>query len=275
MPLEKKPKKLAPRSRIPPDFRPYKVQDGDGWKKIAKLHGMEVWELIFENFQTRNVEEINWYLHHYVGCKKQTHDGKNWMFSASADPGIIYVPITRIFMPPMYIEGKAPSKLKNVWAGIGKSHSGDLFIIGAHDLTGRIYNVGDELPDVRNAVININGWKFGAGLGASIGAVFIIAHGYEQPRDMIGVSGGWDFDVAIVAKLGDILKGVKGIGKAVDTIQKYKKARYLTENAIKNLGITKPGVYTIPIPFAGAGAHIWGGYKFGDVSVFSSGRGIP
>lgn len=131
MPLEKKPATLAPKSRVPPDFRPYKVQNGDSWNKIARLHGMEVWELIYENFKTRDPDEVNWYLRHYVGCKKPTKDGKNWMFSASADPGIIYLPITRIVMPPMYIEGKVPSKLKNVWAGIGKSHSGDLFIFHA------------------------------------------------------------------------------------------------------------------------------------------------
>lgn len=90
----------------------------------------------------------------------------------------------------------------------------------------------------------------------------------------IFVAGGWDFDVAIAAKLGDVFKGVKGLGKAIDTIQKYKKLRYLTENAIKNMGITEPGVYTIPIPLAGVGLHLWGGYKFGDVSVFQEGKGI-
>jgi hypothetical protein len=51
--------------------------------------------------------------------------------------------------------------------------------------------------------------------------------------------------------------------------------RYLTENVIKNIGITTPGVYTIPIPLAGAGLHIWGGFKFGDIKIFSSGTGIP
>ncbi len=81
-------------------------------------------------------------------------------------------------------------------------------------------------------------------------------------------------DVAIGAKLGDFLKAVKGLGKAVDTIQKYKKLRYITENAIKSVGIAKPGVYAIPIPMAGAGLHLWAGFKFGDVTVVSTGKGI-
>ena len=72
--------------------------------------------------------------------------------------------------------------------------------------------------------------------------VFVIAHGFETASEMVGVSGGWDFDVAIGAKLGDFLKGVKGIGKAIDTIEKYKKTRYLTENAIKNLSRISPNV---------------------------------
>lgn len=274
MPIEKKPKNLIPRDFKPPSSKPYKVKNGDSLKKIARLHKMEVWELIYENFRTRTPEEVNWYLKHYVGCTKTTVDGKNYMFSTDARPGIIHIPERVIDLPPVYIEGKPPSMLRNVWAGLGKAHSGDLFIVGAHDLTGMVYNLGDELPDVRNAMVNINGWKLGPGLGGSIGAVFIIAHGYSTAYEMRGVSGGWDFDVAIVAKLGDFLKGVKGLGKAVDTIQKYKKLRYLTENVIKNMGIMEPGVYTIPIPLAGAGIHLWAGYKFGDVDIFRTGKGI-
>ena len=168
------------------------------------------------------------------------------------------------------------SKYRKIWTGLAKSHSGDLFLVGAYDVTGKVYNLGwDEESEVKNVVININGYKFGPGLGASVGAVFVIAHGYENAAEMNGVAGGWDFDVSIGAKLGDFFKGVKGLGKVVDTIEKYKKMRYLTENAIKNLGISKPGIYTIPIPFAGAGLHLWAGYKFGDVSVVDTGTGVP
>ena len=84
----------------------------------------------------------------------------------------------------------------------------DFFLIGAHDLTGVIYNLGGETP-VKNAIININGWKFGPGLGGSIGAAFVLAHGYGSPGKMNGVTGGWDFDLALAAKLGDFLKASK------------------------------------------------------------------
>lgn len=271
MPIEKAPRNKIPKNYLPPSSQPYKVKDGDSFESIAQKFGMEEWELIYENFKTRDPAEVNWYLRNYVGCQKQTLDGSNWVFSSDANPGIIHIP-NQVIDLPKHVE---PSKLKNVWAGIAKSHSGDLFVIGAHDLTGKIYNLGDELPDVRNAVININGYKFGPGLGASVGAVFVIAHGYSDSCSMNGVSGNWDVDIAIGAKLGDFLKGLKGIGKAIDTIQKYKKLRYLTENAIKNYGILNPGIYTIPIPLVGAGLHAWGGFKFGDVTVFNRGKGIP
>ena len=275
MPIERKPTNLVMNGYMPPHTTPYKVRDGDSWHKLARRYNMDPWDLIHLNFKSRDPAEVNWYLRAYVGCTKASGDRRNWMFSSDAEPGIVHVPMRAMEMPPAVGEGAAPAKLRTVWAGLAKSHSGDLFVIGAHDLTGKVYNLGDEIPNIKNAWININGWKFGPGLGGSIGAVFIIAHGYETAGEMNGVSGGWDFDVAIGAKLGDFLKGVKGLGKAVDTIQKYKKLRYLTENAIKNLGITKPGVYTIPIPVAGAGLHVWGGYKFGDVTVPGTGVGVP
>lgn len=275
MPIERRPTNQVLKGHVPPHTTSYRVRDGDNWTKLARRYDMDPWDLIQLNFKTRNTAEVNWYLRTYVGCTKQTGDRKNWMFSADAEPGIVHVPMRAIEMPPMVIEGTAPSKLRKVWAGLGKAHSGDLFVIGAHDLTGKIYNLGDEVPDIKNAWVNINGWKFGPGLGASVGAVFIIAHGYEKASEMYGDSGGWDFDLAIGAKLGDFFKGVRGLGKAVDSIQKYKKLRYLTENAIKNIGITKPGVYTIPIPLAGVGLHAWGGFKFGGITVPGTGVGVP
>lgn len=275
MAVEKKPAHPLPLGHVPPGTSPYKVSDTDSWVNIALRLQMDAWDLIYLNFKTRDPDEVNWYLRHHVGCRRQTADGDNWMFSSDANPGVIHVPIRRITMPPMVIEGKAPSKLRKVWAGLGKSHSGDFFVIGAHDMTGKIYNLGDDASNVRNAWININGYKFGPGLGGSVSAVFVIAHGYDHASGMDGVAGGWDFDVALFSKLSDFLKGVKGLGKSIDTIEKYKKMRYLTENAIKNAGINKPGVYTLPIPFAGGGVHLWAGYKFGDVTVVSAGLGVP
>ena len=96
--------------------------------------------------------------------------------------------------------------LPSVWAGLGVSHSGDLFVVGAHNLSARLLSLEDEESSIRYANINVNGFKFGAGLGGSISAVFVLAHGYDDPQEMIGVSGGRDFDLAIGAKLSDFLR---------------------------------------------------------------------
>jgi hypothetical protein len=272
VPVEKRPVKLVPKDYNPPSSVLYRVKDGDSFISIAQKYNMEEWELIYENFKTKDTAEINWYLHNYVGCKKQTTDGRNWTFSSDAYPGFIHIPDQIINIPRLVKH----SALENVWAGIAKSHSGDLAVVGAHDLTGKIYCLGDELPDIRNGILNINGYKFGVGLGASIGAVLVVAYGYSSLSDMNGeVTGAYDFDLSLGAKLADFIKGLKGLGKVIDTIQKYKKLRYLVEVGIKNRGVTGPGIFAIPIPLAGVGLHVWVGFKFGDISIFRSGKGIP
>jgi hypothetical protein len=91
--------KETPRGKdlpLPKDYRPqngtpYKVQDGDDWVKIAKRRGIKVWELIYFNFKTTNPREVNFYLERNVGCP-EAPDKKNYMFSSSSAPGIIYIP---------------------------------------------------------------------------------------------------------------------------------------------------------------------------------------
>jgi len=274
MPIERKPSKLVRRGFVPSNFKPYIVKNGDTWRSIATKHGLDVWELMYENFRTSDVAEINWYLKNYVGCIETTANQDNWIFSNKAKPGRIYVPTRDNVIPITRNTTIAVPELKRIWVGVAKAHSGDLGIVGAHDTTGIIYNLGDKLPDMRNARLNINGFKFGPGLGGSISAVFVLAHGYDTAEDMNGVTGGWDFDIAIAAKLDSFIKGIRAIGDLVDTLQKYKKMRYLTENLIKNMGITEKGIYTLPIPFVGAGIHLWAGFKFGDVKTSNYGKGI-
>lgn len=159
--------------------------------------------------------------------------------------------------------------LPGVWAGIGVAHSGDFILLGAHNLSARLYSLGDSGASVQYASININGSKFGIGLGGSVGAVFVLAHGYDDPQEMMGLSGRGDFDLAVGAKLGDFLKGVRALRRVIDTMEEYKKLTYVAENAIKNLGVNirEPDLITLPIPLAGIGLHGWVGYRFGDTSV--------
>ena len=86
------------------------MKDGDTWESVARANGLGVSYLIEANFKTKNPAEINWYLHHYVGCKQATPDGKNWMFSSTAEPGLIRIPRgARIRLSvPMNIQGQNP-----------------------------------------------------------------------------------------------------------------------------------------------------------------------
>lgn len=276
MPVEETPARPVSKNRKPEGFTQHKVKDGETWEEIAKRYNLTSNELAYENFRTTDPAKINWYMRNHVGCTQQTEDGKHWALSSDANPGTIQVPTRKIDVPRR-LEGerKVPS-LKNVWAGIAKAHSGDLFVIGAHDLTGMVYNLGDGVPDVRNATLNINGFKFGAGLGGSVSAVFVLCYGYNSADAMNGLTDGRDFDLALGPKLSGYLKSIGGVDDILDTVQKYRKSRYVAENLMKNREIVsgESGIITLPIPAAGVGLHAWVGYKFGEVSIMRTGKGI-
>lgn len=93
----------------PADSEPYRVTDldtKDGWRGIARKHNLDVNVLINFNFKTRNPDEVNWYLRRNVGCNLATDDRMNWMFSTSAHPGIIYLPLKKIEGDGLVVEGR-------------------------------------------------------------------------------------------------------------------------------------------------------------------------
>jgi hypothetical protein len=84
-----------PAHPLPPGPRPgaaYRVHTHETWETVAVKHKVTVAELIANNCGLNvTPEEINWYLHTRVGCNV-THDKKNWAFSDSASPGLVYIP---------------------------------------------------------------------------------------------------------------------------------------------------------------------------------------
>lgn len=94
----RRPTNPLPKSFVPQGGVPYRVVNGDSWVKIAGQHNMNPWALIRFNYPNLPVDEeaasreVNWYLQEYVGCLDVTPDRKNYVFSLSATPGIIYVP---------------------------------------------------------------------------------------------------------------------------------------------------------------------------------------
>jgi hypothetical protein len=86
-----------PQRPLSPQYRPtggisYKVRDGDSWWSLAAKSAVNPWWLVQYNFETRDPDEVNWYLRDRVGCTKKTPDGNNFVFSQAAQPGIIYLP---------------------------------------------------------------------------------------------------------------------------------------------------------------------------------------
>lgn len=101
------PRNLTRRDYVPRDSKPYKVRDVDSWvtcatsAQDAAQMSIGPWELIRFNFPSlpqskrEAALEVNWYLFNYVGCNKITKDGRNFIFSSSANPGIIHLPVAR------------------------------------------------------------------------------------------------------------------------------------------------------------------------------------
>lgn len=77
----------------------YRVRTGDSWESVARANGSSAWALIEFNFpvvrsagdfQTK-CRQVNWLLHHEVGCM-QSADGRNYRFDSADSPGVIYIP---------------------------------------------------------------------------------------------------------------------------------------------------------------------------------------
>jgi len=110
MPIERIPNAPLPASYTPPDSIAYRVGDGDTWSSLAAKARLDIWKLIEFNFRTRDPAEVNWYLRRNVGCNKPTADGKNWSFSRSASPGIVYLPRPATTPLPVVVR-EAPVKV--------------------------------------------------------------------------------------------------------------------------------------------------------------------
>ncbi len=107
---EKRP--LHPLPEGPRPGAKYRVRISENWETVARKHQVTVGELIANNCGMNvTPEEINWYLHTRVGCNV-TYDNKNWAFSDSANPGLVYVP------PPGTVpSGSQNPEIKTLYGG--------------------------------------------------------------------------------------------------------------------------------------------------------------
>jgi len=91
-----------PDDPLPANFEPegfvekHSVSDGEDWASVAAKYNVNVKDLIYFNFHTNIPEEVNWYLRRNTGCNVSKDGGRNWAFSSSADPGLIYIPPSEV-----------------------------------------------------------------------------------------------------------------------------------------------------------------------------------
>lgn len=121
----------AEKKYVPPGGYPVTVKAGMDFWKLAdrpevKDKGWTAMDLIEYNFRTRDPKEVNWYLYNKVGCR-ESYDRKNYAFSSSDQPGVIYLPMIETETP---ITGNPPAPVEedgcfqDLWMGIGAKAGG-------------------------------------------------------------------------------------------------------------------------------------------------------
>jgi len=144
-----------PAHPLPEGPRPgtsYPVKDGESWGSVATKFKVSVKDLIANNCGTGvTPEEINWYLHKRVGCN-ETPDRHNWAFSASAKPGIVYIPTTS----SVAVAGQNP-RINTLYGGPTDDGCGGVTWMVEFELPKKAENDGwiiqrvDRRYDIRNA----------------------------------------------------------------------------------------------------------------------------
>lgn len=262
MAIEKTPKNRLPKNYKPFGGVPYKVKTNDDWGSVARAHGINTQELIQFNFCTLDPAEVNWYLRENVGCRHETHDHKNYMFTSDAQPGIIYLPC---LADPM-----------NAWFGIGGT-TGTMFgFVGIETCVGYVASL-DDLG--KGMMITASTKRLGGGAGVTGDACFIFITGVNNPQKLNGhLQGGIDFNLSLGSNWGKIAQAASKVRQLQPLINALSKLGAKTPNALKQalkahpdkwvelskagrtvkdfIGIDpngEPNVLIFAIPYAGGG----------------------
>jgi hypothetical protein len=192
--------------------------------------------------------------------------------------------------PPPPVRPPEIKPLLKMYIGPGVKGGGFLGIGGAQALEAHLYSVDDY-----HDTFNLDGeiWTAGLGLGGGVNVELVIAFGGARPTDFIGTKfQGWDFNLSLGGRWGDLLKGAKGlswlarIGKAAQEA-KFGKAALrqilkLSPSEWEQLGnlakvirdarsadsnATKPEVNSFDIPLAGAALEVDVFYFWGSVKM--------
>ena len=252
MPLERKPDPLpSTLDYVPPDSTPRLVCSNEDFDSLTVLPGwgrlpLSANDLAFFNFKTRDPWEINWYLYHRVGCRRVTHDGKNYMFSThdrqvkeAAQPGIIHLPKVPSSLPVDQFPKKDEST--NAWLGIVGKGGAMVAVVGIETAAGWAVSL-DGIS--KGMAITVSTTRLGVGWGASGGATFVFITGVKQPSQLNGFqTGGGDFNIALGGNYGKWVKSAMASKRIAPLVEALTKIGAKTPAALKMALKTKPESY--------------------------------
>jgi hypothetical protein len=248
MPYEPKPVPLpSPLDYVPPDSYPVTVEDDDSFQTLAQRPGVILSpnDICFFNFRTRDPNQINWYLHHKVGCRKVTWDGKNYMFSSmdrnnekATQPGTIHLPKVPAAVPAPEKGPPQPDVRLNAWVGL-IAKGGTMFgIVGTETATGYAVSLDDWR---KGMAVTVSTSRIGVGAGASGGLTILLITGVQVPSDLNGyMSGGGDFNFAPGPNFGKWIKGGISAAKFKPLVAVLEKIGAKTPKALKEALKIKP-----------------------------------
>lgn len=239
MPLVSEPKPLpSPLDYVPPQSVGYRVGANDSWWTLAehpgaKARGLSPLDLCHFNFKTRRPTEINWYLEKKVGCRSFTKDGKNYKFSASDQPGVIYLPAAPTSLPVDEYPAQTPAERTNAWLGVAGKGGTQFVVVGIETVAGYVASLDDVGKGMAIAA-SIN--RLGPGFGVSGGLCIVYITGVKEPGALNGhQQGDPDFNLSLGGNWGKIAKGAKGAEKLKPLIDCVKRLGASTPGGFKNL----------------------------------------
>jgi hypothetical protein len=246
MPIVHEPRPLpSPLTYVPPQGVRYKVATMDSFDTLIMRPDVRAAgatssppvktanDLAFFNFKTRNPPEINWYLFNKVGCRRITHDGKNYMFSSGDQPGLIYLPAVG---SAKAVQPAQQGEPLNAWFGVGVKAGTQFVVPGIETVIGWVVSL-DEVGRGIGISASIN--RLGLGVGATIGHTLIYVTGVSNASRLCGWQQGstsWrdlDFNVTVGENWEKLLGGGKIVKKLQPLISAFRKINAWTPEGLK------------------------------------------
>ena len=127
------------------------------------------------------------------------------------------------------------------WFGFAASFGGHLGIWGYNTMVATFYSMDSA---EKNFVVKSERSRWGPGLGGTTGVDFMAISNVDSIWDLNGMeTSTWDFNIAIGAKWGTMLKNTAKSKKLIDTVKKLSKGSGMTTEAMKQATKLDPGDY--------------------------------